>query len=104
MKIAVLIFHGVELVDMNGPVDVFLHANRFHKAPVYNIYTVAATSVSIVSGGVVTIIPQFTLFPSLGYTLRAVLCCYTMPGGRVAFALWPHFYHRLSRPLRQVAE
>jgi transcriptional regulator GlxA family with amidase domain len=61
MKIAVLIFHGVELVDMNGPVDVFLHANRFHKAPVYNIYTVAATSARIVSeGGVVTITPQFT--------------------------------------------
>lgn len=61
MKIAVLIFHGVELVDMNGPVDVFLHANRFHKEPVYNIYTVAATAARIVSeGGVVTIIPQFT--------------------------------------------
>jgi putative intracellular protease/amidase len=29
INVAVLIYHGVELVDMNGPVDVFLHANRY---------------------------------------------------------------------------
>ncbi|NQX37715.1 DJ-1/PfpI family protein [Pedobacter steynii] len=61
MNIAVLVFNGVELVDMNGPLDVFLHANRFNVAPFYNVYTVAATPVPIISeGGVVTIIPQYT--------------------------------------------
>src|ERR1700712_947703 len=46
-KVAVLIFPGVELVDMNGPVDVFLHANRAYKTPFdnprYKVFTVAET-------------------------------------------------------------
>ena len=48
IKVAVLIYPGVELVDMNGPIDVFLHANRYYDRdfdnPRYKVYTVAETS------------------------------------------------------------
>lgn len=58
--IAVLIYNGVELVDMNGPIDAFLHVNSF-KPNRYAIYTIAETSAPVKSeGGVVTIIPDFT--------------------------------------------
>lgn len=48
LKVAVVIFPGVELVDMNGPIDVFLHANRAYKTsfekPRYEVFTVAETN------------------------------------------------------------
>jgi transcriptional regulator GlxA family with amidase domain len=67
IKVAVLIYSGVELVDMNGPIDVFLHANRYQgnrpfDNPRYKIYTVAATSDPIKSeGGAVTITPDYNI-------------------------------------------
>lgn len=66
MNVAVLVFNGVELVDMNGPVDVFVHANRYKNDPSfkglpYNVYTVADKPDSIVSeDGAVTIKPAYT--------------------------------------------
>lgn len=66
LNVAVLVFDGVELVDMNGPVDVFLHANRYKKDPAftglpYNVYTVADKGKDIISeDGSVTIKPSFT--------------------------------------------
>jgi transcriptional regulator GlxA family with amidase domain len=66
LNVAVLVFDGVELVDMNGPVDVFLHANRYKKDPAftglpYNVYTVADKGKDIISeDGAVTIKPSFT--------------------------------------------
>ncbi|WP_448700382.1 DJ-1/PfpI family protein [Mucilaginibacter sp. AW1-3] len=66
MNIAVLVFNGVELVDMNGPVDVFLHANRYKNDPAfkglpYNVYTVADKPDAIVSeDGSVFIKPSYT--------------------------------------------
>jgi transcriptional regulator GlxA family with amidase domain len=61
IKVAVLIYHGVELVDMNGPVDVFLHANRLNNLR-YLVYTVAATRNAILSeDDVVTITPQYDI-------------------------------------------
>ena len=42
VNVAVVIFEGVELVDMNGPVDVFLHANDYNGGP-YEVCTVALT-------------------------------------------------------------
>ncbi|GIQ61309.1 hypothetical protein Flavo103_44440 [Flavobacterium collinsii] len=29
MNVAILIYPGVELIDMNGPIDVFVKANRY---------------------------------------------------------------------------
>ncbi|SHM54498.1 DJ-1/PfpI family protein [Mucilaginibacter sp. OK098] len=61
IKVAVLIYNGVELVDMNGPIDVFLHANRYNNNR-YQVYTVAATMDAILSENrVVTITPQYDL-------------------------------------------
>ncbi len=57
MKIAVIIYEGVELVDMNGPLDVFLHVNGIIKGR-YDIYTVAESKEPVKSeGGVVTLLP-----------------------------------------------
>jgi transcriptional regulator GlxA family with amidase domain len=59
IDIAVIIYEGVELVDMNGPIDVFLHVNSIRRER-YNIYTVAEKKEPIVSeGGVVTIVPTY---------------------------------------------
>lgn len=61
IKIAVLIYNGVETVDMNGPIDVFLKANRYNNGR-YEIFTVAATMDTISSeGNVVTITPQYDI-------------------------------------------
>lgn len=61
IKVAVLIYNGVELVDMNGPVDVFLHANSYNGNK-YQIYTVAANKNPILSESkVVTIVPQYDI-------------------------------------------
>jgi len=60
LKVAVLIFPGVELVDMNGPVDVFLHANRANNThfnnPRYKVFTVAETDAPIEAEGKAVII------------------------------------------------
>lgn len=61
IKVAVLIYNGVELVDMNGPIDVFLKANRYNGNR-YEIYTVAATMDTICGERkVVTITPQYDI-------------------------------------------
>jgi len=55
IKVAVVIYPGVELVDMNGPVDVFLHASRNYDRPFdnprYKVYTVAETAHPLESEG-----------------------------------------------------
>ena len=66
IKVAVLIYPGVELVDMNGPLDVFLHANRFYDRPFdnprYRVYTVAETNAILESEGKsVLITPSFSI-------------------------------------------
>lgn len=59
INIAVIIYDGVELIDMNGPIDVFLHVNSIQKGR-YHIYTVAGNTQPVKSeGGVVTIIPTY---------------------------------------------
>lgn len=61
MNIAVLIYDLVELLDMNGPIDAFLHANRYNGGR-YHVYTVAQENKAVVSeGGVVKITPEFTI-------------------------------------------
>jgi transcriptional regulator GlxA family with amidase domain len=66
LKVAILIYPGVELVDMNGPVDVFLHANRSYDRPFdnprYKVYTVAETTNPLESEGkAVVITPSYAL-------------------------------------------
>jgi transcriptional regulator GlxA family with amidase domain len=61
MNVAILVYDHVELVDMNGPVDVFLHANDYNGNR-YTVYTVAEKKGAIISeGNVVTIVPQYTI-------------------------------------------
>jgi len=60
-NVAVLLYNGVELVDMNGPIDVFLHANAYNNSR-YQIYTVAAESGVILSEDqAVTITPRYSI-------------------------------------------
>ena len=60
-NVAILVYDGVELVDMNGPVDAFIHANQFNDSR-YNVYTVAAAEGPILSENqVVTILPQYSI-------------------------------------------
>jgi transcriptional regulator GlxA family with amidase domain len=66
IKVAVLIYPGVELVDMNGPIDVFLHANRYYAdgfdKPRYKVYTVAETNEPVLSEcKAVTIMPGYSI-------------------------------------------
>jgi len=61
LNVAILIYDGVELVDMNGPIDVFVHANSYNKSR-YNVFTVAHNKDTILSeGNVVSIMPQYTI-------------------------------------------
>jgi transcriptional regulator GlxA family with amidase domain len=62
IKVAVLTYNGVEVVDMNGPIDVFLKANRYNDNK-YEVYTVAATMDPIHSEcEVVTITPRYDIY------------------------------------------
>lgn len=66
LKVAVVIFSGVELVDMNGPTDVFLHANRAYNTPFdnprYKVFTVAESHALVeAEGKAVTIKPAMSI-------------------------------------------
>jgi putative intracellular protease/amidase/YHS domain-containing protein len=61
MKVAILLFDGVELLDFAGPGEVFaaaLHGRAF------DVFTVAATTEPIVSQGFVRVVPEHTLADS----------------------------------------
>jgi len=59
-NVAVLIYSGVELIDMNGPLDVFVKANRYNQN-MYQIYTVAESAAAIESErSAVRITPDYT--------------------------------------------
>ncbi len=61
MNVAILIYPGVEVIDMNGPLDVFVKTNRFTNDQ-YNIFTVAESDSAIESEtAVVEIIPEYSL-------------------------------------------
>ncbi|WP_293308350.1 DJ-1/PfpI family protein [Pedobacter sp. UBA5917] len=46
INVAVLIYPGVELIDMNGPLDVFVKTNRFNGNK-YRVFTLAETTRAI---------------------------------------------------------
>lgn len=61
INVAVLVYPGVEVIDMNGPIDVFIKANHFNGNK-YRVYTVAESSEPIKSENTaVQIIPEYTL-------------------------------------------
>lgn len=61
MNVAVLIYDYVELVDMNGPLDVFLHANSYNGSR-YTVYTVSANGKAVTGeGGVVKMTPGYSI-------------------------------------------
>jgi transcriptional regulator GlxA family with amidase domain len=60
INIAILVYPGVEMIDMNGPADVFLKANNL-TAGKYHIYTVAESPEPLGSeASIVTITPAYT--------------------------------------------
>jgi transcriptional regulator GlxA family with amidase domain len=62
INIAFLIYPGVELIDMNGPIDVFVKANRINKGR-YQLFTVAESAEYIdTESSAVRITPQYTLY------------------------------------------
>lgn len=61
INVAVLIYPGVELIDMNGPIDVFVKANRYNQNR-YRVYTIAESPEAIESErSAVRITPEYTL-------------------------------------------
>lgn len=61
INVAVLVYPGVEVIDMNGPIDVFIKANRFNGNK-YRVYTVAESPEPVKSEhSAVQIIPEYTL-------------------------------------------
>lgn len=60
LNVAILIYPGFELLDMNGPTDVFVKTNRYNNNR-YNIYTLAETADEIWSErSVVQITPDYS--------------------------------------------
>jgi transcriptional regulator GlxA family with amidase domain len=60
LNVAVLIYPGVEMIDMNGPIDVFIKANGLNNGK-YNIYSLAETLGSIPSeNSLVTLTPTYS--------------------------------------------
>lgn len=61
INVAVLVYPGVEVIDMNGPIDVFIKANSFNGNR-YRVYTVAESPEPVKSeNSAVQIIPEYTL-------------------------------------------
>lgn len=60
INVAVLTYPGVELIDMNGPIDVFVKANRYNQDK-YRVFTVAESLGNIASErSAVIISPEYT--------------------------------------------
>jgi transcriptional regulator GlxA family with amidase domain len=61
LNIAMVIYPGFEAVDLNGPLDVFIKANRYNQDR-YRIYTVAEAAAEVPGeSAVVRIVPDFSL-------------------------------------------
>jgi transcriptional regulator GlxA family with amidase domain len=61
INVAVLIYPGVELIDMNGPLDVFIKTNRYNNNR-YRVFTVAESAEEIKSErSAVRIVPDYTI-------------------------------------------
>lgn len=61
LNVALLVYHGVEPLDLSGPLDVFVKANDLSSHS-FNVYTVGLSRVPVKSqANVLTLSPQFSL-------------------------------------------
>jgi transcriptional regulator GlxA family with amidase domain len=61
LKVAVVIYNGVEVVDMNGPIDVFTKTNYIRNH--YFVYTVAAKDTLVYTENCYTaLMPRYTIY------------------------------------------
>lgn len=61
IKVAVLVYPNVEVIDMNGPIDVFVKANLVMETKRYDVFTVAETADDIdTEEAVVHIRPRYS--------------------------------------------
>lgn len=59
-NVAIVLYEGVQLLDFAGPGEVFTDSQTDAGEDAFNVYTVAASTVPIVSQGFVTITPQYS--------------------------------------------
>lgn len=59
-NVAIVLYEGAELLDFTGPGEVFAAAQTVDGQNAFNVYTVAASGVPIVSQGFMTIRPQYS--------------------------------------------
>lgn len=60
LKVAIVLYPGVELLDFAGPTEVFSSASG-KQGPAFEVFTVAESAAPLTSLDVVTITPRFTL-------------------------------------------
>ncbi len=59
-NVAIVIWPGAEILDFAGPTEVFAAA-RGPNGSLFNVYTVAADEQPVLTQGVVTIVPEYTI-------------------------------------------
>lgn len=59
-NVAIVLYEGVELLDVAGPGEVFSDADTDQGEAAFNVYTVASSTAPIVSQGFVTMTPQYS--------------------------------------------
>lgn len=77
-KVAILVFDGVELLDLAGPGEVFAAAGH---GAAFEVYTVAASREPVTSQGFLELTPGFSIADAPAPDLLVV------PGGRVSSVL-----------------
>lgn len=61
MKVAILVYDGVELLDFTGPGEVFSICRNAMGAPAFDVFTVAPTDEPITSNGFLMVKPNYSL-------------------------------------------
>lgn len=82
-KVAIVVFEGVEVLDVGGPAEVFAAAARqaaSNGEPAFTLYTVATTRQPIESQGFLDLIPDYAITEAPAPDILI------LPGGRVEHA------------------
>src|SRR5262245_30554142 len=83
-NVAIVVFNGVEVLDLAGPAEVFWSAasqGANGADPAFRIYTVASTRAAIVSQGFLDVVPDYTIADSPAPDILVI------PGGRADNAM-----------------
>jgi transcriptional regulator GlxA family with amidase domain len=83
-NVAIVVFDGVEALDLAAPAEVFAMAARFgarQEEPAYRLYTVATTRASIASQGFIDITPDYAIGDAPQPDILV------LPGGRADIAI-----------------